>query len=89
MGNLENNKGVLQIGKSLMQVMDRTGDTKYVWDRNNETDVAVARAAFNEAKKRGHIAFKVDKEGNKTAEQITEFDPNLERIIMAPPMRGG
>lgn len=89
MGKAEVEKGSLEWGKSIMNVLNNTGDSKFMWDRHNADEVAGARAQFNELKKKGFIAFKVDKEGKKTPEQITEFDPNLERIIMSPPMVGG
>lgn len=75
--------------KGEMAILDRTGDTKIIWDRNNADEVANARRTFNDLKAKGYLAFKVtDKDGNK-GDQIREFDPAVERMILTPPMRGG
>lgn len=72
----------------ILATMDRTGDTKTMWNKDNPDEVAAAKAQFKTLKDRGFAAFKTDKDGNK-GEQITVFDPTVERIIMVPPMRGG
>lgn len=69
-------------------VLDRTGDTKYMWDARNQVEVDAARKQFTELRSKGYLAYKVDKKGEK-AEQVNEFDPGLERIIFAPAMVGG
>jgi hypothetical protein len=74
---------------SMLHIMDRTGDTKLSWSQNNAAEVAVAKAAFDEAVgKRRMMAFSVD-EGGKQGERIREFDPTAERIILAPALAGG
>lgn len=77
-------------GKSALAVLNHTGDTKVIWSRDNEDEVAVARDSFNKLKAKGFAVFKVDKKGDKEPEQYRgEFDPNIERLIMVPPLRGG
>jgi hypothetical protein len=72
-----------------MAVMGRMGDLKVIWDRMRQEEVQAARKQFDEMRKQGYLAFSVKgKDGEKGA-QITEFDPDAERIILAPPMRGG
>lgn len=73
-----------------MAVLDRSGDLKIIWDKNNADEVAAARAQFKElTEKKRFLAYKVlDKAGEK-GEVIKEFDPNAERIILAPQMVGG
>jgi len=71
-----------------LAVMDHTGDTKIIWSRDNEDEVENARRTFKDLKKKGYAAFRVDKKGDK-AEQIHEFDANVERVIFVPPMVGG
>jgi hypothetical protein len=75
-------------GKHLLAAMDKTGDSKFMWDPKNKDEVAAAKAQFDALKKKGYIAFTVDKKGDK-GEIIREFDPELEKIIMTPPIAGG
>jgi len=72
-----------------MAQLDRSGDLKVIWDKNNPDEVAAARAQFIElTTKKRFLAYKVlDKAGEK-GEVIKEFDPNAERIILAPQMVG-
>jgi len=71
-----------------MAVLDRTGDTKTTWDRNNADEVSFARKQFDDFKKKGFAAFSVTKKGDKD-EQISDFDPAAERIIFVPQIKGG
>ena len=75
-------------GKIVIAVLDSTGDTKRVWDKNNEDEVEDARASFDRLKKKGYVAFHVGKDGEKT-EQMRTFDASAERVIMVPPLAGG
>lgn len=74
----------------LFEVMDKSGDTKIMWDRNNQDEVKIAKQAFEElTKTKKFVAFYVtDKDGTK-GEQMREFDPRAERVIFVPPMAGG
>lgn len=69
-------------------VMDATGDTKTVFDPNNPDEVEAARETFKALKKKGYLAYRVEKSGDK-GEALTEFDPQAGKIILCPPMRGG
>lgn len=69
-------------------VMDRTGDTKIIWDSGNDDEVENARRTFKDLKKKGYLAYKVKKGGDK-GEVVSEFDSEAERLIMAPPLAGG
>lgn len=71
-----------------MRIIDATGDTKLIWDSDNEAEVENARRSFNDLKKKKYNAYSVKKDGEKGS-VITEFDPNAEKIIMAPQMAGG
>jgi hypothetical protein len=73
---------------SMMHVMDRSGDTKIIWDPDNEDEVANARRTFDDLRKKGYVAYNVAPRGAK-GEVIREFDPAAEKLIMAPPMVGG
>ena len=74
----------------VIEKMDRTGDTKTMWDKNNPTEVAVARAAFDAAKKAGAMIYKaVGKKGKPDGETLKEFDPSIERMVIVPQLVGG
>jgi len=82
--------GEVPKGKSAMAVMGKEGDTKYIWDRTKPDEVEVARTTFNTfVKTKKYLAFKVNAKGDKTGEQVKEFDPDEERYIFIPPMVGG
>jgi hypothetical protein len=72
----------------VMVVLDGTGDTKHIWDRNNPGEVATMRELYDSQVAKGMQAYSVDRKGNKQ-ERIREFDPNAEKIIFAPALRGG
>lgn len=69
-------------------VLDHTGDTKIIWDRHNEDEVAAARRTFDDLKKKGFLSYSVSKDGSR-GEVIREFDPDAEKIILSAPMQGG
>ena len=75
--------------KGEMAIMGKEGDTKIIWDQNNNDEVENAKATFDRLKGKGYLAFKViGKEGDR-GEQMQDFDPKAERIIFAPQLRGG
>jgi len=70
-------------------ILDKSGDTKIIWDSEKPVEVENAKETFNRFKKKGYLAFKVvGKEGTKS-EQLREFDSDAERIIFSPPIVGG
>lgn len=75
-------------GQHVMAVLGRQGDVRVMWNPDNAAEVAAAKKTFDDLKRAGHLAFAVTTKGEKGA-QIREFDPDAEKIIMAPPMRGG
>ncbi len=76
-------------GKHFMAVMDATGDTKYMWSRDNADEVELARKQYGEFKKKGYAAFRVTGKDGVKGEQMNDFDPDAERIIFVKPMAGG
>lgn len=68
--------------------LDKTGDTKIIWNPNNTDEVANAKRTFDDLRKKGYVAFSVEKNGDKGTE-ISTFDPNAEKLILCPPLRGG
>lgn len=71
-----------------MALLDGTGDTKVIWDPKNADEVEAAEMQFNALKKKGFIAYTVNKKGDK-GEIIRKFDPDAEKIILSPPLAGG
>ncbi len=71
-----------------MATLSRAGDVRVMWNPDNAAEVAAAKKTFDEMTKKGHLAFAVKKTGDKGV-QVREFDPEAEKIILAPPMRGG
>lgn len=71
-----------------MCILDKTGDTKITWDARNEAEVENARRTFDDLKAKGFLAYSVSKDGSK-GEILKKFDPNVEKIILTPPMAGG
>lgn len=71
-----------------LSILDRTGDTKIIWDSAQEAEVDAARATFDDLKRKGYLAYTVNKKGDK-GEVIKKFDPDAEKIIMSPALVGG
>ena len=78
-----------------MHIMDRTGDSRIMWDPNNADEVAAAKATFDKLTKpksrggQGYMAYKVNPEDASKGEIVREFDPNAGKLILAPAMVGG
>lgn len=66
-----------------------TGHAKYEWDKDDPADVEEARKIFNEKKKLGYSAYRVDPKSGDKGEILKEFDPNAGQIIMVPAFKGG
>jgi len=80
----------IESGLGVLCIMDETGDTRIMWDPAKTDEVDVARAAFDAARKKGMVAYRVDPtSGEKTAEVIRTFDATAGKVIMAPALRGG
>lgn len=71
-----------------MCVLDETGDLRVTWNARDTDEVSAAQAQFDELQGKRFLAFAVTEEGGQ-GEQIQEFDPNAQKIIMVPPMAGG
>ena len=80
---------------SMLRVMSRRGDDRITWDSqkvtaNDAEAVAAVREAeriFNEERKKGATAFKV--ESGRSVERIEKFDGTAEQIILVPRVVGG
>lgn len=69
-------------------VLDDTGDSRIQWDPASPEEVAKAQLRFDELKRKGYLAYKVNKRGDR-GEVLQAFDPAAERIILHSPMVGG
>lgn len=75
--------------KHVLRCMDpQEGDVKIIWDPDNKDEVAHARDTFDKFSKKGLVGYSVKKDGEK-AEVVKKFDPDMEALIMAPPLAGG
>jgi len=72
-----------------LAIMDHSGDTKLMWDSENQDEVANARKTFTEMKAKGFMAYTVKGKSGDKGEVIREFDATAESIIMVPQMKGG
>ncbi len=82
-------KEQLEANQSVMAALDKTGDTKLIWDRTKPVEVENAKANFKRLKDAGYAAYSVTGEKGTKGEVLHAFDPEAERIILAPPMKGG
>ena len=71
-----------------MRVMGVEGDVKVIWDAEKEDEVESAKKQFKELTGKGYIAFSVKKNGEQN-EKISRFDPELEKMILVPMVKGG
>ena len=76
-----------QIG--VVRVMSGRGDTPIAWRVGNRTEEDIARAAFNKAKDRGWLAYRVDPDDKTKGTQMREFDPKAGEVILSPAPVGG
>jgi hypothetical protein len=71
-----------------MRVMGRQGDTKTIWDPEDEDETQAAREQFDSLTGKGHRAYDVKKDG-KQGKRMREFAPDAGKIIFVPPVAGG
>jgi hypothetical protein len=66
----------------------KAGDTKLVWDPDNESEVECAKATFDKLIAKGFTAFHVKDKGEQ-GEKMKKFDPEAGKIILVPRIQGG
>jgi len=69
-------------------VMDRTGDTRHVFDAADKASVSRAERRFMELTARGFRAAALGEEG-ASDRMIDKFDPLVERTLFIPHLKGG
>lgn len=76
-------------GCGMLSTLDRSGDIRQMWDRKNKDEVAAARKQFDDLTSKGYMAYKAEGKKGEQGEQIREFDPKAERIILVKALVGG
>ena len=76
------------MAKNELIILNRTGDLKLLWSAQKQGEIDAARQMFEDMRNQGYLAYTVTKDGDK-GEVIRKFDPDAEKIIMAPQMQGG
>lgn len=72
-----------------LRILGKEGDTKVIWSPDNDDEVEAAEAQFNSLTKKGFTAYEVGRTGRKTSRKVTQFDPDLGKLIMVPRAVGG
>lgn len=80
---------VVPAGHGLMHTLDRDGDQRVMWDKGNTDEVDAARRTFRDLTRKGYLAYRAEGKRGSQGEQIREFDPDAERIILVKPNEGG
>lgn len=80
-----------------MKVMNHTGHDLVTWNPDDPASVTAARTMFNDLRRQGYSAFRMDtistngvqRERHNSDNLIREFDPELGHIMMVPQRQGG
>lgn len=71
-------------------ILDHTGDTRLMWDKNNPEEVAAAKETFERLTKNSrYSAFIATGDKGERGKRLDKFDPNVERMILVPAYAGG
>jgi L-alanine-DL-glutamate epimerase-like enolase superfamily enzyme len=71
-----------------LRVLSSMGDTKVIFDPDNDDEVAAAKVQYKTLIDKGFKAFKVKKSG-EPGKKMKKFDKDAGKIIMVPPIIGG
>ena len=77
-----------KIARSVMKILDVTGDTRITWDKENGKEALEAKQKFQDLLKQGYKAYSVTVSGSK-GRRIEEFDVDAQEILMIPETRKG
>ena len=69
-------------------VLDLSGDSKIIWDPDNDKECDAAKEQFDTLKRKGFTMFRVDKAGEK-GKRVDRFDEAIGKMIAVPPIMGG
>ena len=65
--------------------LNHEGDTRYEWNRSNEAECEAAREHFESLRKKGFLAFKVNRLGGRQKKPTGDFDPKAGKYIYTAP----
>ena len=71
-----------------LRVLASSGDQKIIWDRDNKDETDAAKCTYDSLTSKGFKAYEV-KKGGKAGKEIEKFNPDMEKIILVPPIAGG
>ena len=65
-----------------LAILDReAGDITIGWDKNNPDEIENAQATFDDMRAKGHMAYRVDKEGGKGADRQVRPEGGTDRAL--------
>lgn len=70
-------------------VLDKTGDSKRIWDPKNAEEVEDARESYARLKGKGHAIYRVDPATGAKTELMPAFEPEAAKFLATPRMQGG
>lgn len=76
-------------GHGLMHTLDKTGDSRLMWDRSVPDEVDAARRQFDDLTGKGYIAYEAEGKQGERGKVMKKFDKNVERIILVKQLVGG
>jgi len=65
--------------------LNSEGATTYTWDKKNSAECDAAKEHFESLKKKGFLAFKVNRMGCKQKKPTDEFNPKAGKYIYTAP----
>ena len=79
----------VKAGGGAFFLMDKSGDTKQIWDPNVPEETEAAEMMFDKLVTNGkYSAFQVGEDGEKST-RMTKFDAKAGKMILVPQMFGG
>lgn len=71
-----------------MHILSERGDQRITWNARDTDEVLAARKTFEDLTAKGFVAWDVTEGGGK-GERMRRFDPDAQKVILAPPQAGG
>lgn len=77
-------------GWGMFSIPDPSGDSRIMWNPRDKADVEFAKAAFEDARRKGMAIYLADPQsGESTGEVVTEFPKKEGKLIAVKPIAGG
>lgn len=74
----------------MLSIASAEGDTRIMWNPSDADETAAARAAFEDAKGRGMLAYAVADDGSKLGgEVLRKFPKKAGKVILSRNLVGG